>query len=115
MQVEVQEGIIEDLQTKLATAISKVERMKKLLKDVMEEINSDEDEEEEESETDQEESQTDQESDEQCVICLMPVGLCRPVLKCRHSEFHEECLKNWLRSCPECPLCKERVNNLGFE
>ena len=44
---------------------------------------------------------------QRCVICLedYTVGACVTTLPCTHV-FHPKCIKEWLASHKECPVCK---------
>lgn len=46
-----------------------------------------------------------------CTICLedFSAGDKYITLPCFHN-FHENCIKNWLRQSNQCPICKHRVN-----
>lgn len=46
-------------------------------------------------------------AESECAICLAEAGLASDwrALRCGH-QFHEECLVQWLRMRPRCPLCR---------
>ena len=31
-------------------------------------------------------------------------------LTCSHSQFHNKCIKEWIRISPDCPLCKKAID-----
>lgn len=47
---------------------------------------------------------------EDCTICLEPLvssDFC--LLSCNHY-YHENCIKNWFKHRPFCPLCSREIN-----
>ncbi|CAN1266111.1 E3 ubiquitin-protein ligase RING1-like [Linum perenne] len=44
---------------------------------------------------------------ESCVICMeeIPIGGEAGRMGCKHL-YHEDCILNWLRKTPSCPLCR---------
>merc|ERR1719160_367586 len=47
----------------------------------------------------------------QCMVCLCdfePDEECR-MLPCRHV-YHKPCIDQWLRRCPDCPICKNNTD-----
>lgn len=48
----------------------------------------------------------------ECIVCLSEFCLEEKVitLPCLHI-FHSDCIKNWLDSSEECPICKHNINN----
>merc|ERR1712232_1290378 len=56
-------------------------------------------------------------ADQECVICLRDQGHDEELatgesmwrgLPCGHA-YHEECIDEWLRQQPRCPLCRESL------
>jgi hypothetical protein len=47
-----------------------------------------------------------------CIICLGQFGLGEKVitLPCLHI-FHSDCIKSWLNTSEECPICKHNIND----
>ena len=52
------------------------------------------------------------EDNRKCVICIADYlpGDDLKVLPCLH-RFHIECIENWLKSSPLCPICKKDIRN----
>ncbi|XP_063217378.1 E3 ubiquitin-protein ligase TTC3-like isoform X8 [Bacillus rossius redtenbacheri] len=44
-------------------------------------------------------------SDEECTICIEPLGTETTILFCKHS-FHTSCIRTWLRNESVCPICR---------
>eukprot|EP01138_Halocafeteria_seosinensis_P000144 gb/GECG01000149.1/.p1 GENE.gb/GECG01000149.1/~~gb/GECG01000149.1/.p1 ORF type:complete len:549 (+),score=41.48 gb/GECG01000149.1/:1-1647(+) len=46
-----------------------------------------------------------------CVICLEEFveGDIKRQLPCRHSCFHDDCIREWLSQSVRCPLCKDNI------
>jgi hypothetical protein len=47
----------------------------------------------------------------QCSICLQDfdVGDSFRTLPCLHSDFHTDCIDQWLKTNAACPICKHRL------
>ena len=59
----------------------------------------------------------DEASDADCVICLLGFEDGEDLQKlprCHHS-FHAPCIDMWLYSHPDCPLCREPVEEMASE
>ena len=51
-----------------------------------------------------------EEAGNKCVICLnnFNIGDNISTLKCKHT-FHYDCLFDWIKLKPECPLCRTKM------
>lgn len=54
---------------------------------------------------------------EDCDICLKRVTRRQRVKKlpCGHNTFHGDCLAEWMKISPTCPLCKAVLQNFATQ
>ncbi len=46
----------------------------------------------------------------ECVICFEPLNNERSIMKLTcHHEFHEGCIKPWLKDKRQCPMCRHHI------
>ncbi len=58
-----------------------------------------------------------QDEEENCAICLIEFTKEDKVItlpKCEHT-YHSECMKDWLKKKPLCPICLRNVRNSMME
>lgn len=48
----------------------------------------------------------------QCSICFEEIKLDEKIfeLSCKH-DFHESCLKNWIKYKQDCPVCRKKISH----
>jgi len=54
---------------------------------------------------------SEDENEKICVICQQEflANSKRTKLTCGHNQYHEKCIKDWLKKSSTCPLCVEPV------
>ena len=59
----------------------------------------------------------DKQQTSECCICLSSVSLDTKAIlvPCIHSDFHDDCVKPWLRRKATCPLCEQTVDGVIYD
>lgn len=50
-------------------------------------------------------------NEDMCIICFNPLNYSITLPCSIHHKFHAKCIKKWLETKPNCPFCKQSLDN----